>query len=60
MDIQDEYLNIQLCDKHLIYLVAISKYSAVISEIFILTYFNIPYSKYKYLDITAEYLDIAT
>ena len=41
MDIQEQYLDIQLCNKHLIYLIEISKHSAVISEIFILTYFNI-------------------
>ena len=33
MDIQDQYLGIQLCDKHLIYSIEISKYSAVMSEI---------------------------
>ena len=40
-NIQDEYIDIQLCDKHLIYLFSISKYLSVTSEIFILTYFNI-------------------
>ena len=40
-DIQDQYLDIQLCDNHIIYSIGISKYSALISEIFILTYFNI-------------------
>ena len=39
MDIQDQYLDIQLRDKHLVYSIEISKYSAVILEIFILTYF---------------------
>ena len=29
MDIQDQYLDIQLCDKHLTYLVLISKYPAI-------------------------------
>ena len=55
MDIQDQYLDIQLCDNHLTYSVLISKYSAVISKIFILTYFNISDSKAKCLDITTEY-----
>ena len=41
MDIQDQYLDIQLCDKHLIYSILISKYPAAILGIFILTYFNI-------------------
>ena len=44
-------IDIQICDKHLICSVAISKYSAVISEIFILTYFNISDSKAEYSDI---------
>ena len=52
MDIHDQYLDIQLCGKHLIYLIEISKYSVVISEIFILTYFNILYNKVEYSDIT--------
>ena len=38
MDIQDQYLDIQLCDKHLMYSVLISKYLAVMSKIFKLTY----------------------
>ena len=58
--IQDQYLDIQLCDKHLIYSIEISKYSAVISEIFILTYFNILDSEAEYSDITVQYLDIKT
>ena len=45
MNIQNEYLDTQLCDKHLIYLVAISKYSDVIFEISILNYFNTSDSK---------------
>ena len=53
MDIQDPYLDIQLCDKHLTYSVLISKYSAMMSKIFILTYFNI-------FDSTAECSDITT
>ena len=61
MDIQDQYLGIQrLCDNHLIYSIEISKYSAVISEIFILTYFNILDSEAEYSDITVRYLDIKT
>ena len=40
MDIQDQYLDIQQCDKDLIYSVLMSKYSAVIPKIFILTCFN--------------------
>ena len=36
IDIHDQYLDIQLCGKHLTYSVTISKYSAVISKIFIL------------------------
>ena len=60
MDIQNEYLNIQVCDKHSIYLLAISKYSALISKIFILTYINILCCKTEYSDITVQYLDIGT
>ena len=60
MDIQDQYIDIKLCDKHLIYSIEISKYSAVISEIFILTYFNISDSEAEYSDITVQYLDIET
>ena len=41
MDIQDQYLDIQLCDNDLTYSIEISKYSAVISEVFILIYLNI-------------------
>ena len=44
-------MDVQLWDSHLICLVVISRYSAVISKILIAAYFNI-------LDITAEYLDI--
>ena len=33
MDIQDQYLDIQICDKHLIYSIVISGYSALIFEI---------------------------
>ena len=60
MDIQDQYLDIQLCDNLLIYSIEISKYPAVISEIFILTYFNILDSEAEYSDITVQYLDIRT
>ena len=60
MDIQDQYLDIPLCEKNLIYSVEISKYPVVISEIFIITYFNILDSEAKYLDITVQYLDIRT
>ena len=60
MDIQDQYLDIQRCDKHLIYSFEISKYSDVISEIFILTYFITSDSEAKYSDITGQYLDIRT
>ena len=60
MDIQDQYLDIQLCDNHFIYSIEISKYSAVISEIFILTYLNILDSEAEYSDITVQYLDIKT
>ena len=41
MDIQDQYLYFQLYDKYLIYSVLISKYSAVMSKIFMSTFFNI-------------------
>ena len=58
MDVQDQYLDIQVCDKHFNYLVSISKYSAVISKIFILTYFNILYNKAECSDITVQYLNI--
>ena len=37
MDIQKRYLDIQLCDRHLTYSVLISKFSVVISKIFIST-----------------------
>ena len=60
MDIQDEYLDIQLCDNHFIYSIEIPKYSAVISEIFISTYFNILDSETEYSDIIVQYLDIRT
>ena len=40
MDIQEQYLDIELCDKHFIYSIEISKYSAVISQIFIVTLFR--------------------
>ena len=60
MDIQDQYLDIQLCVNHLIYSIEISKYSAVVSDIFILTYFNILDSEAEYSDITFQYLDIRT
>ena len=60
LDIQDQYLDIQLCDNHLIYSIEISKYSALISEIFILIYFNILDSEAEYSDITVQYLDIKT
>ena len=60
MDIQDKYIDIQLCDKHFIYSIEISKYSAVISEIFILTYFNISDCEAEYSDITVQLLNIRT
>ena len=60
MDIQDQYLDIQICDNHLIYSIEIPKYSAVISEIFILIYFIILDSEAEYSDITVQYLDIKT
>ena len=41
VDIQDQYLDIQLCDKHLAYSILISKYADIISKIFILTYISI-------------------
>ena len=56
MDIHDQYLDTQLCDKHLRYSVRISRYSTVISKILILTYFNILDSKAGYLE-TIQYLD---
>ena len=51
MDIQDQCLDIRLCDKHLTYSVLISKYSALISKIFVLTYFNILDNKVNCSDI---------
>ena len=60
MNIQDQYPDIQLCDNHLKYAIKISKYLAVISEIFISTYFNISDNKAKNSDITVQYLDIRT
>ena len=57
MDIQDQHLDILLIhNKHLTYSVLMSKYSAVISNIFILTYFNILDSKAECSDITTEYI----
>ena len=41
MDIQDQYIDIQLFDKHFIYSVEISRYSDLIRYILVLTYFNI-------------------
>ena len=49
MDIRDQYLDIQLGDKHL-------RYSILISKIFILTYFNILDSKAECSDTTTEYI----
>ena len=60
MDIQYQYLVIQLCDKHLIYSIKIYKYSAIISEIFILIYLIISDKEAEYLEITVQYLDIKT
>ena len=54
MDFQDQYLDIQLCHKHLTYSVLISKNADVISKIFILTYFNILVRKAKCSNITTE------
>ena len=56
MDIQDQYLYIHVCDKYLTYSVLISKYSAIISKIFIFTYFDILDSKAECLDIRTEYI----
>ena len=53
---ENQYLDIQLCDKHFTYLVLISEYLSIISKIFILTYFNILGSKVEYSDITTEYI----
>ena len=47
--IQNQYLDIQLCDKQL-------TYSVLISKIFILTYFNILDGKAECSDITTEYI----
>ena len=58
MDTQYQYLDIQLCEKHLRYSVLISKYSAVIYKIFVLTSFNILDHKAKCSDITVQYLGI--
>ena len=58
MDIQDQSIDIQLCDKHFRYSIVISKYSTITSKILILTYFNILDTKAEYLDITVQYLDI--
>ena len=60
MDIQDQYLDIQLCDNYLIDSIETSKYSAVISQIFILIYFNISDKDDEYQEITVQYLDIRT
>ena len=49
------YYNFVLTEKNG-YSGSISKYSVVISEIFILTYFNISDSEAEYLDITIEYM----
>ena len=53
IDIKNEYLDIQLWDSHIIYPVVISEFLAVISKIFKCAEINI-------LDVTVEYLDIAT
>ena len=60
MDIQHQYLDIQLCEKHLTYSDLKSNYSLVIYKIFILTYFNLFDRKIKCPDITFQYLDITT
>ena len=60
MDIHEQYLDTQPCDNNLIYSIEISQYSAVISEIFILIYFDILDSEAEYSDITVQYLDIKT
>ena len=58
MDIQDQYPDFQLCDKHLTYSVLIpNKYLVIISKIFTLTYFNSLDSKVEYSDITIKFLD---
>ena len=41
MDIKDQYIDIQVRDKHLIYSILLSKYAALTSKIFKLTYFDI-------------------
>ena len=51
MDNQDQYLDIQLYDKHLIYSIKIFKYSAATSEIFILNNLSISDSEAEYSDI---------
>ena len=56
MDIQDQYLDIQLCDKEFIYPVVISRYSDVISKIWLPPYLDILDTIAKYLDITIEYI----
>ena len=56
IDIQDQYLDIQLRDKHLTYSVSISKYLAIMFEIFILIYFNILDNKAEGIDNTTEYI----
>ena len=56
MDIQDQYLDIQLCEKHLTYSFLISKYFAAISKAFTLTYFKILDSKIECSDIRNEYI----
>ena len=58
MDIKDQYLVIQVYDNHLIYSVVMPKYSAVISEIFIIINFNTSDNDAKYSDITVQYVDI--
>ena len=53
-------MDIQVYDKLLIHSVEISKYSAVKSRLFMLTYFDILDSKAEYSEITLQYLDITT
>ena len=53
-------MDIQECDKHLIYSVLISRHWTEISKIFILTYTYIWDGKDDCLDIAAQCLDIKT
>ena len=60
MDSNNHYLNIQLYDIHLRYLVALSRHSAVMSKILKRSTTDYLDSITEYIDSATEYLDITT